>query len=268
MKKLLLHIGAPKTGSSFIQRTLKKNKDVLSNNGVVYFDNKYSAKVLRYLRSEDRNVDDLRIKTKYNKIICSNEGFLGNRETFFNDSQHYAEKLHNLFSDFDTTIVVLIRNQDMFIESLYSQTIKEGIFDKTFKEFSTDILSFDIDWSTPIYHFASMFKKVVVLRYEDFSTNNDIFFNHINKILGVECKFYIIDKIINPSIDRSGIKHMVSLAGTNKKKIKQKRRRMEKIFPKNVNDQFGLFADKDRDCLLNSYEDINKKLSEKFGLVL
>lgn len=146
-KKLYLHIGPPKTGSTTIQKMLVVNQGQLLKAGVLipFLGWRYKYKNHSFhsnLDFEIRNTNRFDPKkgtwkkliaayqnSNCQKAIVSWEG-LGN----FSESEIIA--LHKLLRDhFDTTIICYLRRQDRLINSNYCQLVKLGIKHFNFKTF-------------------------------------------------------------------------------------------------------------------------------------
>lgn len=139
-KKLILHIGTQKTGSSAIQVFLTQNQQSLIKAGLEYLDpraNKFglfnmnhSGLVLAltgFWRSGSHQLPKektwlmLREKVEQSKhgVIISSEGF-STPEVL----QH-MDFIKDSLSGFDVKVVIYLRRQDIFAQSLYKEQIKD-----------------------------------------------------------------------------------------------------------------------------------------------
>jgi hypothetical protein len=160
--KIYLHIGLEKTGTTSIQEFLTYKRDELINKKILYAkslhlpNNEYISVAFR----NEEYVDDLRIKhnitnplqilkfreiikdnlqqeiNKYNPdiLIISNE-HISSRIKEEEERKNLINFLRN-FSD-DITMIVYLRRQDKFLESLYSTSIISGntySFEKFFQQ--------------------------------------------------------------------------------------------------------------------------------------
>ncbi|MGK7936150.1 MAG: hypothetical protein AB4206_10195 [Xenococcaceae cyanobacterium] len=143
MKKLFLHIGLHKTGSTTLQTFLLQNKKVLSDFGYLYPKIGIPPTLmghhnLAWLLNNDKRADSNfgnwqqlheEIKdSNFNKIIISSEDFESANRRFIHDLKSNLES-------YEVKVIVYIRRQDRQIESQYTQHTKDGIF-------SGDLLSF------------------------------------------------------------------------------------------------------------------------------
>lgn len=141
---LVIHIGLQKTGTTFIQRALFNNRQQLKDFGVLYnpaagleetncnahhfIPHALKGKRFSYTPKDDfSRVEDHALALREEAAahpdmacVISSEDFslIRNREKL--------QKLRNFFPDDDTRILVYLRRQDAWIDSLYGQMIKVG----------------------------------------------------------------------------------------------------------------------------------------------
>ncbi|MFT4941694.1 MAG: hypothetical protein ACI88A_004764, partial [Paraglaciecola sp.] len=128
VKKIFIHIGPPKTGSSAIQNWLCNNADYLSRQGIYYPThdsdvNKISSgNVLSiYDRQEDKSLEFN--ESKVTELLERfNNGdwhtLLLSSEYFYNN----CEELSKIFQD--AIFIAYIRSPLEFLESTYNQSVK------------------------------------------------------------------------------------------------------------------------------------------------
>ena len=138
-----IHIGMQKTGTTFLQIALHNNREALSQHGVTY---PYSSiglagKVVRahhfiphallgrrsaHLPNADfslleQHVDDLKERME----SSGNVGLISS-EDFSSLKREQIRELRRLFPERDTRIIVYLRRQDYWADSLYGQMLKGG----------------------------------------------------------------------------------------------------------------------------------------------
>jgi len=149
--KIYLHIGTEKTGTTSIQSFLADNRDELHKHKIMYskvLGDPNNIRLSIALQDTDK-IDDSRIHAK----ITTKEKILNFKEELRSDlseeiqkekpeiliisSEHLSSRMNrekeikrlkyflNQFSD-DITVIVYLRRQDKFFESLYSTAIKKG----------------------------------------------------------------------------------------------------------------------------------------------
>lgn len=177
MSNLYLHIGTHKTGSTAIQSSLKKKSSELDDEDILHIP--YFSLLKELMQTEcfdpalaSRMREKLNHNLNYSlqrsadRFILSFEGFSGRPLMGYTNAEVIAEILHYAFDDIDVKVIVYLRRQDSFVESVYTQKIHEGesySFD-TFLE-QTDVLK--LDWYALVDAYGSRFgtENVFVRRY-------------------------------------------------------------------------------------------------------
>ena len=123
--RTVIHVGLPKTGSAFLQRA------VFPRLAQTHFSNKASRRLRRLLYNNDtinhkrlvRLAESLR---GHERVLISNEGPIGEPQRSFQYHHGVAVRLTELFPGAE--ILLLIRRQDRYVESMYRQVIQQGWF--------------------------------------------------------------------------------------------------------------------------------------------
>ncbi|MDE7431205.1 MAG: hypothetical protein K2N34_04730, partial [Lachnospiraceae bacterium] len=146
---LLIHIGTPKTGTTALQSFLLNNSSILEKYGWSYpilidgeigYWERYEVEtagngnkiyydgIVNGMRSEWDKGWDIVLRCLSNKNVILSEEAVYRRgvDAFLSNAK---EKYDNI------KVIVYLRRQDRFIESLYNQSIKGNIQYKTFEEF-------------------------------------------------------------------------------------------------------------------------------------
>jgi len=152
VKKLILHIGLERTGTTSIQKTLKKNCPTLEKNGFAYIAcENYNSTDLAYVFGTNRNFDfaerfgisGRKIENKIKEILeeytnsILHFSRLSSIKTLIMSSEHFSSRVTaigdiNLFKEFldrfclDVEIILVTRDQDEIISSLYSVAMVAG----------------------------------------------------------------------------------------------------------------------------------------------
>lgn len=144
-KKLIIHIGWHKTASTVIQLYLDKHRDILKKYNICYpfIDNRTQYGNIKHADLVTSITNDLAVG-KENKSVCSfDELFLKSlkeikdskcrwailsEEGFSMQFPGIAKMMTRYKEHFDEVkIIAYIRRQDYFIESLYSQVVKQPV---------------------------------------------------------------------------------------------------------------------------------------------
>ena len=185
----LLHIGLGKCGSTFLQEEIfpKLEKKFNTNYIKIYKNDFFNIKkkeVKNSVFENIKNIEDL----LPNDFIISRENLFSKNWEFAHMDRNF-ECIKNNFSN-DTVILIIIRNPYDLLNSIYCQYIHRMKITKPDKFFYIDdkeikkvILNkkfnlHNFNYSKLISLYKSYFKKVVVVKYENFQNLNflkDIF---------------------------------------------------------------------------------------------
>jgi hypothetical protein len=170
--KIILHCGAPKTGSTSFQHLLYANIDLLSKAGF-YCPSVSRKKRVKddirimlgaILRPENDNQNfihrirevlaEIHAETGAHTLIVSNEGMLGKPfshryPTFYERADALAERIRLTLDDYDVETRFVIRDYAGFLPSWYVQSVRMGS-KLTFEKFPK-VYDFDsVTWKTPV----------------------------------------------------------------------------------------------------------------------
>jgi hypothetical protein len=204
MSKVFFHLGAHKTGSSFIQDNLGGNKKKLRRQGwrFVRLRRDYrpahdeivemrEGKTLPAARVLDEFFAEMRVETR--NLLISSEGFLGdmsivaNRGVLYPHHQAMLARLKNGVAGKDIAIGFCIRDFGSYLESTYSQLVLAGEtcdFAHYLAAASVEKLS----WLPVIEHMIEMFglPNVRIWLFEDFKKDAIGAFNAIAKFASID----------------------------------------------------------------------------------
>ena len=190
-KKLYMHIGLHKTGTSAVQGIFINNKEYLYKNKINYL-------VGFNICPSNENVEKVKNYFKNNVLenftnIFSLEGYL--EFPFFKKKQkESSEFLNNIISIFkelgiELVIILTLREQVSFSESYYLQLIKDGTINPevSFDDFLKNILDLEkMDYLELIENYKKYF-DVKYLWYELlYQKNLKIFFNEFLKLVDID----------------------------------------------------------------------------------
>ena len=216
----LLHIGLGKCGSTFLKREIfpkleKKVNTTYINNFYDFFN--IDKTKIKYCAFENfKNIENL----LPNDFIISNES-LFSRCWEFSGIEKNFEHIRDNFSN-DTVILIILRNPYDLLNSIYCQSIHNMRLVNPNKFFYIDDKELNIrvnyrfnlhnfNYSKLISLYKSYFKKVVVVKYENFQNLNflkDIFSlddEYVQNLRKNTSKYY------NKSISKFGINFILFL---------------------------------------------------------
>jgi hypothetical protein len=287
MKKIILHIGTGKTGTSTIQNSLYLNKDILKEKfgicycpiGLTCYDHFGEIIQAHYDFSQwviHENTE------KINQVVefinhCEADTIIFSCETMYHHfAQRQIQYLRKIFDQYSVTIVCYVRRQDLFLESGYKQQVKVGDFTIRLQDFlkrHTDKKFLDTvhgNYYRMLNVWAETFsRESIILRIFDKACF------HENNLLS---DFYASLGISEPDVlknhttpvnrafpsDLIEVIRMYNLYG---------------ICPKETHDCFvnylrsfsfytnpPMLTYRNREDVLHNYEEVNKKLFEEYGV--
>ncbi len=146
-RRIFIHIGSHKAASTTIQFGLETNRDILSKEGWLYPTSGYVYKGHHNLVWEINN--DSRYDPSKGMIEdlireIDQSGFryvLLSSEDFENFKKEHIHLLSQRLSGFDIAIIIYLRRQDQFLQSLWSQLVKNSLVDHDFQTWIERILN-------------------------------------------------------------------------------------------------------------------------------
>jgi len=137
-KKIILHIGHGKTGSSAIQAALARNQDVLRSAGIFYPDHAASDSARRgEVTSGNLDVQDWFGRVV--EIARAHEGedtILFSNELLFHDFDAFLANHHDYADEFEFEIILFVREPFEKLNSAYQQAVKRRGFAGDIAEFA------------------------------------------------------------------------------------------------------------------------------------
>lgn len=171
-KKLVLHIGTHKTGTTYLQNTLARNADRFLENGVLYpksgqIHNAH-FKLCWQLQTPDLKgaaltdipewkglIDEFRTSPAHTAIVSS-------EEFAFSIAPH---RLAELKTHFDVQVICFIRSPDGFMQSFYNQFVKDFVTReaRTLTRYLAEDIPFFLDNRPMLEGWVSTFGKAVTV---------------------------------------------------------------------------------------------------------
>jgi hypothetical protein len=133
-KKLVLHIGTHKTGTTYLQNVFAKNSDLLLKHGILYPKSGqiHNAHFKLCWQLRDPQYKDVALETmpEWRKLI--DEVNTSPARVAIVSSEEFAFSidptlLASLKQHFDVQIICLVRSPDAFVQSFYNQFVKDFV---------------------------------------------------------------------------------------------------------------------------------------------
>jgi len=290
-KKLYLHIGFHKTGTSALQEYFHNNREELLKNGVCYiksYDTRFPANVdLSWAINDSpppwasfNKGTSSEILAYYNKelkanvcdtIIISSEDFC-----LYDQQPHVVGNLKTFLNDYDVNVVAYLRDPIEFIISLYCHAIRAGAFKSDMKSYLVDHYNFfSADYHSRLAPWLSEFgyKKLIIKKYSPKDFVNGSLIDDFFDAIGVEVE------VLNPVIPISNVGTHVwlikpyidilnsSIDNTEKQLLLSNLNEFGKNLPRV--DKANYLLDKNDIVIFNkAYKSMKKKILKEYNIEL
>lgn len=280
-KKLYIHIGTHKTGSTSIQNVLKKERKHLLKEGIFYLGRfrdiskpmkdmiEYDEKHVEEFHKEAvRKIEESK-KTNPAIYVTSNEKWSGHDMLAYSNAPANARMLWDIFKpfQFDIKIVVYLRQQDKFFESAYSQKVKRGA-SYSFQEFLDKIEHVkDCHWDHYLDAYAKYFgeKNIIVQPFDKkYLPEKDSLIHSFGKIIGSE---YLKDYQLKRVKNRGYSKDVMEIARLSNKYLSKEEIRAMKYILMEVRlptQNYTYFPLEQRKELISHFEKSNRRVAQKY----
>lgn len=248
----------------------KQNKMVIDD-GIIRSFTGVEKDYVQQSREKFKSIlDNKRAENENISFITSAEEFSGNPFNGFKNTKAVAENLSEVTKDFnlDIYIIVYLRRQDDFFESLYQQSIRLG-GGLEFQEFKEQFDSSDFNWYSLLNAYADFFgkDKIIIRRYHrEYLPNQNSLIQDFGKIIGsktISGYQQTISRNKGFSRDTLEITRLM-----NKHFGEEERFKLRKIYDR-VNakppfENYSYFSPSERESFLNMYLDSNSAILHEF----
>lgn len=182
-RQVTLHIGAHRTASSLLQSTLRRDASILQLRGLgqihrrAILNSTFHDDVRRLIHGETRGATLTDGKQSFAEllrdsprdVVLTNEDFFEsfNRPQFYRRITDALDYVCQIAGTHDIRVVLYVRNQVDYIESMFMQHIHLG-HDRQFGPFLTRYLDFDLSWKRVLDDIARVVgpENAVAVPYE------------------------------------------------------------------------------------------------------
>lgn len=283
MKTIHFHVGMERCGSTLIQAlfnepsmhrifaqfSLKYDPDIYLAMGPL-------APVKKFTKSDWREVRDARFKPlgedAFDSLFVTQENLtsIPLKGKSADTRKAGCQAVSYLTDGFRTRIVIIIRRQDTFIESLYNQFIKR----QELRDFATFLAEFpldNLDWNVTVDTYADAFGRdnVTVLPFERKVLNSagvDDFIAATLSAIGITRKINIDNlPTINPSLAPRVIE-IQRMANERLPEIEAHSLAnwFEQNIPKHPDDPHSLMSDDERGRIVEYFKEPNRRFCETY----
>ena len=275
MTDIYIHIGTHKTGSSTIQSALRSTSKAHPEEGWRYArlttatateimqTKLYDEKLVRRFKCELQRT--MRRVKSTDKVILSSEALSGLPIDGYRNSNAIFSMLRDATKGHNVKIVIFLRRQDSFVESMYTQKIHEG-GDLDFESFVNQFNSHDaLDYHRMLTDLRSYFgDQDVIVRSYHASSNRDLL-TDFGDIIGSKALRYCEQVDKNPSYSRQALEIARicnrSLGASRKRQL---RHALQTVMAKKRSEPFSYFTDDSRTRFLNRYNSSNLDVANRY----
>lgn len=169
-KRLVLHLGGHKTGTSVIQRYMRDRPEIMAKNMLGFTLRSELQKLLGWGDPNRIATNRLEIRAKIDKsfekgcdnYFISSENAIGRpfkgKKRLYAKAEQSLRALAEAFKGYDVTVLYYIRKQSSFIESYYLQSVHEG-GSTLFDDWMQDINVKHLSWAPVVNEIKEMFSE-------------------------------------------------------------------------------------------------------------
>lgn len=275
MSNIFIHIGTHKTGTTTIQHALRQaNREGNSTNWHFARTPRAAKKMMR------ASFHDLELVRSFRKdflralkhvgredktLIFSSEALSGWPDSGYQNSAYLASMLREATADHEVQVIIYLRRQDDFVESMYTQNIHQG--DSV--EFPDFLAGFQgpgpLMYSRIVNDFIENFDRqnIIVRSYHD-ATRKGLL-KDFGELVGVAGLSKVESERKNPSYSRDALE-IAKLSNSNLNTVQKRQLRLalQKVMSKAYGEQFSLFSKQEREAFLQRFADDNRQIVDRY----
>lgn len=276
MTDAYIHIGTHKTGSTTIQHALRDTSLALPEEGWIFSGTTATAKSMmqaqrydkglarRFGAEFERLVQRAR-SARANRVIISSEALSGSPDDGYLNSKAVFAMLRDATSRYYVKVIMLLRRQDSFVESMYTQKIHEG-GTLEFERFLNQYDSPDsLDYRRILDDLSSSFGEQALFVRSYHESARAGLLADFGEIIGSESLRCAEETARNPSYSRHALE-IARLCNRSLDTTGQRRLRhaLQTTMPKGASEPFSYFPDDERAAFLSRYEVSNRDVANRY----
>ena len=258
MRRIWLHIGAPKTGTTALQHAFNDNRDALNEAGLSYITpgRKSSANPVAVALNRGRT-DEIRAFADElsEKIEATTNDCLISSELFFARPPDLIAKALPALSPENTTILVWLKRQDLYLESKYLQRAKNARFDGTIWDYIERFDGSGADYEESLAGWTDAGFKIEA-RISDRPILDDAL-----DVLGLNGR---IDLPQTPPVNSSPSQLRLDLLQAAADAGHPNPRRLQRSLPPDTGPKARILSNAERKTLLAGYAASNERMRQRF----
>ena len=276
MTDAYIHIGTHKTGSTTIQHALRDISRAHPEEGWIFAGttataksmmqpHRYDKRLVRQFGAEFERLVRRARAARAKRVILSSEALSGSPDDGYLNSKGVFAMLRDATRRYHVKVIIFLRRQDSFVESMYTQKIHEG----GTLEFENFLHQYDspdsLDYRRILDDLSSSFgEQALVVRSYHESARAGLLAD-FGEIIGSESLRCAEEAARNPSYSRHALE-IARLCNRSLDTTGQRRLRhaLQTTMPKGASEPFSYFPDDERAAFLSRYEVSNRDVAQRY----
>jgi len=281
MKKLFIHIGTHKTGSSAIQRALQLAEADMRKENIVNIPHEKAPDCLLNAALGSSFTEE-EISTgkqffdkwigrapDFSNFVFSHEDLSGDPFNGYKNSCCVAQALREMTKGREVIVIVYLRRQDFFVESFYNMRVRAG-GSRKFNDFNTNVMKGTLlNWHDLLQNYSKFFGKenIIVRKYDktQLPEKNSLIIDFADIIGSAALKKVALAKFYNAGINRDALE-VLRLCNRylDKKGKAVLRKALEKTSSKMPLTAYSFFAQEKRKEFLENFAETNELVAKEY----
>ena len=281
MKKIYIHIGTHKTGTSAIQRALQLAEYDMRKEDLIYIPHEEAPeKLLKTVPATSFSEKEINAGKRFfekwissnsenSSFVFSHEDLCGNPFAGYENSFCIAQALRKMTEGMEVVIIAYLRRQDFFVESFYNMRIQAGGH-RDFNDFNCNVAKGSLlNWHKLLKNYEEFFGKenIVARKYDkNYLPEKNSLIIDFAKIIGSESlKNVSLAQFYNSGINRDALEFLrLSNKFLEKKEKAILQKSFANLFPKLPSSKSSFFEVEERKLFMESFSATNALVANEF----